>query len=110
MVKVNVHRFAIPQVNLLELVRLEGDQINDGIELIKGPRSIDYEEIVAAVFLKKELELAYKGEQTTEKNQSADEDKEDVSINIIVLQAEAQVFGLVVDEVIDTEEVVVETA
>ena len=35
MVKVANHRFAIPQVNLLELVRLEGEQITTEIEMVQ---------------------------------------------------------------------------
>ena len=40
-------------------------------------------------------------------SENGDNKEDPVAINIIVLQAEDQVFGLVVDEVIDTEEVVV---
>jgi len=124
MVKVANHRFAIPQVNLLELVRLEGEQINKEIEMVQGTPIYRLRgKLLPLVFLRKELELKEDGEgvsakpQPHQENQEASgeaqvpakaENKEDtVAINIIVLQAENQVFGLVVDEVIDTEEVVV---
>ena len=124
MVKVASHRFAIPQVNLLELVRLEGEQINREIEMVQGTPIYRLRgKLLPLVFLRKELELKEDAEGVSFKSQSQKQSqdssdgvpvptktssKEDtVAINIIVLQAENQVFGLVVDEVIDTEEVVV---
>ena len=119
MVKVVNHRFAIPQVNLLELVRLEGEQITKEIEMVQGTPIYRLRgKLLPLVFLRKELELKMDAEPGSVEHgleyyeQAAQSDqegsKEDpVAINIIVLQAEAQVFGLVVDEVIDTEEVVV---
>lgn len=124
MVKVASHRFAIPQVNLLELVRLEGEQINKEIEMVQGTPIYRLRgKLLPLVFLRKELELkedtegiAFKPQAKKESQEASGEapvpvetgSKEDtVAINIIVLQAENQVFGLVVDEVIDTEEVVV---
>lgn len=124
MVKVASHRFAIPQVNLLELVRLEGEQINKEIEMVQGTPIYRLRgKLLPLVFLRKELELkedtegiSFKPQAKKESQEASGEapvpvetgSKEDtVAINIIVLQAENQVFGLVVDEVIDTEEVVV---
>ena len=112
MVKAKSHRFAIPQVNLLELVRLEGEQIKANVESIQGTPIYRLRgKLLPLVFLRKELELDLLSEQVNSGSNSASpeetSEEEDVAINIIVLQAENQVFGLVVDEVIDTEEVVV---
>ena len=94
-------RYAIPQVSLLELVRLEGAQARKGIEQLYG----------AAVYRLRGqlLPLAYLNQQFkvaagTPKNGGAAQD--DVT-NIIVLQADGRHFGLVVDEINDTEEIVV---
>ena len=88
-------RFAIPQVNLLELVRLEGEQARKGIERIHGSSFYRLRgNLLPLVFLDKTLEL---GEPPAEL---------DVA-NIVVLQADDRQFGLVVDGINDTEEIVV---
>ncbi len=99
-VKVCDERYALPQVNLLELVRLEGEQIHSGIEMIhETPVHRLRGKLLPLVYLDKELGL-----ESIEEEISDDELR---VINIVVLQAEDQPFGLVVNEVIDTEEVVV---
>lgn len=106
-VKVKDERFALPQVNLLELVRLEGDQIETDIEMIhETPVYRLRGKLLPLVYLDQELGLDQvvdvvdeSGEHTSAHDQAV--------INIVVLQAEDQPFGLVVNEVVDTEEVVV---
>ena len=88
-------RFAIPQVNLLELVRLEAEQAKSGVERLYGTTLYRLRgELLPLVFLDETLGL------TSEHN-------EPEALNIVVLQADQQQFGLVVDEVRDTEEIVV---
>ena len=88
-------RFAMPQAALLELVRLEGDQA-DNIETINGAPVYRLRgKLLPLVFLDKELNLP---------KQELEEKR---TFNIVVLQADDRQFGLVVDEVIDTEEIVV---
>lgn len=100
-VKVQSERFALPQVNLLELVRLEGDQIETSIELIHDTPVYRLRgKLLPLVYLDRELELST--ETVAEENED-----EVTAINIVVLQAEDQPFGLVVQQVVDTEEVVV---
>jgi two-component system chemotaxis sensor kinase CheA len=90
-------RFAIPQVNLLELVRLAGDQDHRGIENLHGAPVYRLRgQLLPIVYLCRELGL----NETT----STDEDE---AINIVVLQADHCHFGLVVDSITDTEEIVV---
>jgi len=87
-------RFAIPQVSLLELVRLEGDQAEKGIENIQGAPVYRLRgHLLPLVYLNQELGL---GETTSGSG-----------ANIVVLQADEHQFGLVVDEINDTEEIVV---
>jgi len=94
-------RFAIPQVNLLELVRLEGEQINKSIEDVHGaPVCRLRGSLLPIVYLNRILRLNESAEDT---DQSSDED----IINIVVLQADSQRFGLVVEDINDTEEIVV---
>lgn len=91
-------RFAIPQVNLLELVRLEEAELEDKIEYIhNAPVYRLREHLLPLVYLNKQLEL---------EDIQLGEDEERV-LNIVVLNAEDQHFGLIVDEINDTQEIVV---
>ena len=91
-------RFAIPQVSLLELVRLEDSQGSTAIEHIQGvPVYRLRGRLLPLVFLNRELKLQPIGGH--ERNSAVS--------NIVVLQADDRQFGLVVDEINDTEEIVV---
>ena len=94
-------RFAIPQVNLLELVRLEGEQINKSIENVHGaPVCRLRGNLLPIVYLKKILQLDQSATDT-------DHASAEGVVNIVVLQADGQRFGLVVEDINDTEEIVV---
>ena len=96
------HRYAIPQVSVLELVRLEGEDLEKGIELIHGaPVHRLRENLLPLVYLNRELKVG------PASSVGARKAKEDEVANIIVLQADDRQFGLVVDGVNDTEEIVV---
>ncbi len=87
-------RFAIPQVSLIELVRCEGEQAAQGMENVHGAAVYRLRgNLLPLVYLNRELQLASK--------------PNDDSVNIVVLQAGDRQFGLVVDEINDTEEIVV---
>ncbi len=93
-------RYAIPQVSLLELVRLEGEQARKGIEQVNGaPVYRLRERLLPLVYLNRELKVDAKGQDA--------EAGEAQSVNIVVLRADDRQFGLVVDEINDTEEIVV---
>jgi two-component system chemotaxis sensor kinase CheA len=88
-------RYAIPQVNLLELVRLEADHAGRGIEYIQGTPVYRLRgNLLPVVYLNRELDVE-------------DVAAADGAINIVVLQADDRQFGLVVDAIHDTEEIVV---
>ena len=89
-------RYAIPQVSLLELVRLEPDQAKRGIESIGGSPVYRLRGNL--------LPLVYLNRQLATDN---GDKKSDGAVNIVVLQADERQFGLVVDEINDTEEIVV---
>jgi two-component system, chemotaxis family, sensor kinase CheA len=90
-------RFAIPQVNLLELVRLEGEQAQRGIERLHTvPVYRLRGQLLPIVYLRRELNLG-------EINGAVGSDV----VNIVVLRADDRQFGLVVDSINDTEEIVV---
>lgn len=85
--------YAIPQVNLLELVRLEREQAHTRIETIQGTPVYRLRgALLPLVDLREQLGLAPVEQGTT---------------FIVVLKADGRQFGLVVDEIKDTEEIVV---
>jgi two-component system chemotaxis sensor kinase CheA len=90
-------RFAIPQVSLLELVRLDGEQARNGVEKIHG----------APVYRLRGnlLPLVYLNRELTPDRTMVNSDSD--TINIVVLQADDRQFGLVVEGINDTEEIVV---
>jgi two-component system chemotaxis sensor kinase CheA len=108
-VKMQEAKFAIPQVNLLELVRLEGEQMRNGIEMINGaPVHRLRGKLLPLIYLDKELQLAGSGAPPAKaEHEEGFSRAASDAINIVVLQADDQNFGLVVEEIIDTEEVVV---
>ncbi|HBE72254.1 MAG TPA: histidine kinase, partial [Planctomycetaceae bacterium] len=86
-------RYAIPQVNLLELVRLDGRQVHSGIEWINNTPVYRLRgKLLPLVYLREQLHI---------------DRAESTDLNIIVLRADGRQFGLVVDKIIDTEEIVV---
>ncbi|MEQ8569158.1 MAG: chemotaxis protein CheA [Deltaproteobacteria bacterium] len=92
-------RYALPQVSLLELVRLEGETAVRGIERIQGvPVHRLRGNLLPLIYLDEVLD-----HPPVERPESDDEP----IVNIVVLQADGQSFGLVVDEINDTEEIVV---
>ncbi len=88
-------RFAIPQVSLVELVRCEGEQAGHSLEDVHGASVYRLRgSLLPLVYLNRELQITAAGEAAA-------------SINIVVLQAGDRQFGLVVDDINDTEEIVV---
>ena len=103
-------RFALPQINLRELVRLEGETATSGIE--QAPGGAVYRlrgKLLPILYLNDELKLSpeeAKPKSTTDSQRSPPAFREDVT-NIVVLSADERTFGLVVDEINDTQEIVV---
>ena len=91
-------RYAIPQVSLLELVRLEAERASTAIEMVHGvPVYRLRGRLLPLVYLSRELKLA----------KDASAETQEGAVNIVVLQADERQFGLVVDGIYDTEEIVV---
>ncbi len=87
------NRYAIPQVNLLELARLDREQARARIETIQGTPVYRLRgALLPLVDLREQLGLAPVEHETT---------------FIAVLQSDDRQFGLVVDDIRDTEEIVV---
>jgi len=86
--------FVIPQVSLLELIRIEGDSSEKHIEHVHG----------TPVYRRRGslLPIAYLNQVLGLKSAERAE-----AVNMVVLQAEDRQFGLVVDGINDTQEIVV---
>ena len=98
-VRSNGMRFAIPQVSIQELVRLDGDSVHSEIEQVHGvPVYRIRGRLLPLVYLNNELKLSKLGGDGIARDEAA---------NIVVLQADDHLFGLVVDEINDSEEIVV---
>jgi len=88
-------RFAIPQVSLLELVRLDGEDARKKIETVyNAPVYRLRGLLLPLVDLNRDLGLESKAGAGA-------------VVNIVVVQADGRQFGLVVDAINDTEEIVV---
>ena len=93
-------RYAIPQISLLELVRLDGEDALKGIELIQGAPVYRLRgRLLPLVYLNRELKVEVENE--------VEQASAKALVNIVILQADERQFGLVVDEINDTEEIVV---
>jgi two-component system chemotaxis sensor kinase CheA len=87
-------RFVIPQVSLLELIRLEGDAAGRHIEYVHGtPIYRRRGSLLPIAYLNQVLGLRVPGQSDV--------------VSMVVLQAEDRQFGLVVDGINDTQEIVV---
>jgi len=88
-------RIAIPQASVVELVHLEGEGSDLGIEDLNGvPVCRLRGSLLPLVFLDEELQVG-------------DGRKKDSTANIVVLQGDDRQFGLVVDTIEDSQEIVV---
>jgi len=88
-------RYAVPQVSIVELVRVEGEKARRGIQRIHGVHVYRYRDRLLPL-------VPLNGVLQVEANADGDE-----AVNIVVLQAAEQQFGLVVDHINDTQEIVV---
>ena len=90
-------RYAIPQVNLLELVRLEDQVKKPSVEWIHGAPVYRLRgQLLPLVSLRDQLGQQASGLTGREE-----------SLSIVVLKAEDRQFGLIVDRINDSEEIVV---
>jgi two-component system chemotaxis sensor kinase CheA len=103
-VRCSGERFAIPQISLTELVRLESGK---GIEMVHGSPVYRLRgQLLPLVYLSQTLRTRPTGEDNSSQAASGAETGLQ-NVNIVVLQAEGRHFGVVVDDILDTEEIVV---
>ena len=92
-------RYAIPQVNLLEVARVDREHASASIEMsVGGP---------TCRLRGRRLPLVELGVELGDPSKLTTALSDDDAIDIVALQAGERQFGLVVDNVLDTEEIVV---
>ena len=95
LVAADEHRIAIPQASVVELIRLDDAASGLGIEDLNGVPVFRLRgKLLPLVFLNHELEIHEKTENRS-------------GANIVVLQGDDRQFGLVVDAIEDSQEIVV---
>jgi two-component system chemotaxis sensor kinase CheA len=92
-------RYAIPQVNLLEVARVDRKHASPSIEVTAG--------IPTCRLRGRRLPLVELGAELGDASKLAAALADGEAIDIVALQAGERQFGLVVDSVLDTEEIVV---
>ena len=97
-------RFAVPQISVVELVRASTDGRSDNtIELInEAPVLRLRDRLLPLIYLNEILKLETAADEVAEKSEVTGDEE-----FIIVTQVGAYTFGIVVDRVFDTEEIVV---
>ena len=105
-------RFAIPQVKLVELVRIDQNANNHTVEYVQGKPIYRLRgSLLPLIKLDQVLRLSRgeiaKNSVNAETKLELDFDRLPAVTNIVVLSADSLMFGLIVDEVLDTAEVVV---
>ncbi len=99
-VRSGTEQYAIPQIKLVELVRVEKSNQENKIEYLQGKPVYRLRgDLLPLVDLKSVMNLA--DHDTKKFTQEAE------AINIVVLQSEKNLFGLIVDEIQDTADIVV---
>lgn len=99
-------KFAVPQVNILELMKLDVGQSPSPVEHVHGmPLFRLRDELLPMVYLNDVLEISGVSSREAVLDASAGEDE--FEIHILVLTAYDQRFGLIVDAIYDTSEIVV---
>ncbi len=92
-------RYAIPQVNLVELVHLNPQASKKDVQIIGNSEFYRLRgEILPLIRLRKALSVPEDEES---------QEETDTGMNIVVLNAGGRLFGLVVDAISDSEEIVV---
>jgi two-component system chemotaxis sensor kinase CheA len=101
MVKSAGERFALPQVNLVELVKLGKQEIEESVEMVHN--------VLVCRLRNQLLPLVFLGSELTDRSAPpvAEDARKLSEIHIVVLHVDNSHFGLVVDGIEDTEEIVV---
>lgn len=96
-------QYAIPQVKLVELLRIEQGSSENKIEMLQGRQVLRLRGNLLPLMNLKE----FLGFHSADKMMVIEPGKSMDVVNIVILRAESQMFGLIVDEILDTADIVV---
>lgn len=97
------YRFAVPQVNIAELVRVSTEEADERIGKLKNKEVLRLRgSLLPLVDLNQAIGANHSSEASTKSPKSGDGSR-----NIIVVESGALKYGLVVDNLFDSEEIVV---
>ncbi|CAN2043452.1 two-component system, chemotaxis family, sensor kinase CheA [Candidatus Magnetomoraceae bacterium gMMP-13] len=117
-VKTEEYYFAIPQVNVKELVSIKAQDAADRLEKIGNSTVLRLrEKLLPLICLAETLEIVQKEKNkinyksfinmTQSEKNLLKQREETIYMNIVVLRMDMNIFGLIVDELFDNEEIVV---
>lgn len=95
------NNFAIPQSNVKELIRIKPDKILSSIEFVHNMPVYRLREHLLPLVMLEDI-LSNKSDSSFKSKFNSQK-----SVNIVVLQISGEPFGLIVDEIIDSQEIVV---
>jgi two-component system chemotaxis sensor kinase CheA len=98
--------FAIPQISLVELVRLDSNNEKNKIEKLYDSEFFRLRGDLIPVFRLSET-LKLKSESNNKSEGMTKDESDENNVNVVVLNAEGRTYGLIVDAILDTEEIVV---
>jgi two-component system chemotaxis sensor kinase CheA len=105
------NRFAIPQIKLLELVRVDSSENHHKLEFLQGKPVFRLRgNLLPLVSLDEIIVKKSTNPSTTQLGPSSKEKlggQSENNVNIIVLATDSGPFGLIVDEILDTADIVV---
>ena len=106
LIRIGSERYAIPQVNLLELVRIPSSERNKRIEHVGSAVMMRLRErLLPLIDLKSVIKMEDKNFWEREQLLTSDEKVD--ALNVAVLAAGDMTYGLIVDELLDSSEIVV---
>lgn len=106
LVRCGKSRFAIPQVKLVELVRVDPSEKEDRLELLQGRPMYRLRGELLPIIKLGEALSGTSSQISASVLASAEQMTKEIA-NIVVLSAEGEMFGLLVDEILDTADIVV---
>ncbi len=93
------HAFSIPQVNIRELVRIKASDINGRIDSVNGAEVLKLRgHLLPLIRLREALSI---------QSEVSKEPKANQAINVVVVESGMTRYGLLVDDLVDYEEIVV---
>jgi two-component system chemotaxis sensor kinase CheA len=98
--------FAIPQVNLEELVEISAEEIKQKIQYVRGSSFLRVRDSIFPLVSLKEV-FGIEDQVSNEEEKLEKQKKKKNHVNIAIVSADNYRYGIIVDEFLDSEEIVV---